>query len=183
MKSLRKLKEKLCRELAQSEHSAIVQPRREARRLGDIPPAHALLAISEHASAVRPRLEALIEGRRTGGPGFAIGRAAGSMLSTLRHFVLDRLIDTQRSYRGTLLGVDHGIDIVRMLAEITMRDGDEHLATFCAEWLRERLVLVENARRELAWFTDDPKFAMQSGLRRALTGGGSRSSPVPALQR
>lgn len=186
MTSLQQLKEKLCRELSQSEQSAIAQPRREARRLGDVPPAHALLAISEHASAVRPRLDALFESR-AGAPGIRFGKIVGEVFSVLRHAVFDRLIDTERSYRGTLLGVDHGADIVRMLAAIAARDGDEHLAMFCAEWLRDRLPLVERARRELAWFADQPELALQSGLRRALAPTGrmittrSRGS-APALR-
>lgn len=168
MNDLRKLKEKLCRELSQSEHSAIVQPRREARRLGEIPPAKALLAVSQHAAAVRPRLDSLIEGRRATVRGVEVGRAVGEVFSLLRHYLFDRIIDTERSYRGTLLGLDHGIDIVHMLAAITLRDGDEHLGMFCAEWLVERTALVQQARAELAWFADQPKLALQSGLRRAL---------------
>jgi hypothetical protein len=179
MSDLRKLKAKLCRELSQSERSAIAQPRREARRLGDVPPAHALLAISEHASAMRPRLDALIE-TRTGGPGLELGKLVGELFSVVRHGVLDRLIGTERSYRGTLLGIDHGADIVRMLAAIAARDGDEHLALFCSEWLRDRLTLVERARGELAWFADQPAFALQSGLRRAIAP--ASGSAVPQLR-
>jgi len=184
MNDLRRLKEKLCRELSQSEQSAIAQPRREARRLGDVPPAHALLAISDHASAVRPRLDALIE-TRAGVRGIELGKLVGEVFSILRYAVFDRLIDTERSYRGTLLGVAHGADIVRMLAAIAARDGDGRLAMFCAEWLEERLALVERAQGELAWFADQPRFAVQSGLRRALappgrmiSDAGSRAASV-----
>src|SRR4051812_3408220 len=168
MDELRKLKEKLCRELSQSEHSAVVQTRREARRLGDIPPAHALLQISAQARAIRPRLDALIAGRRATVRGVEIGKVVGELFSMLRHYLFDRMIDTERSYRGTLLGLDHGIDIVRMLAAICERDGDEHLAVFCEEWLATRIALVEGARACLAWFTAQPAFALQSGMRRVL---------------
>ena len=37
---------------------------REAHRLGDVPPAHALLAIAEHAKAERPRFDALVAKRQ-----------------------------------------------------------------------------------------------------------------------
>jgi len=168
MTQLRELKEKLCRELSQSEHSAIVQPRREARRLGDIPPAHSLLQIAAHAEAMRPRLDALISGRRATAHGIGLGKLVGQVFSTLRHFLFDRMLDTERSFRGTLLGLDHGIDIVRMLSAICERDGDEHLAVFCEEWLSTRIALVEGARCCLAWFTAQPAIALQSGLRRAL---------------
>ena len=168
MNDLRRLKEKLCRELSQSEQSAIVQCRREARRLGDIPPARALLAISEHAARNRPRLDSLIEGRRATVRGVELGKLVGTLFSTLRHYLFDRLIDTERSYRGTLLGLDHGVDIVHMLAAITLRDGDEHLGMYCAEWLMERTALVQRARAELAWFAEQPKLALQSGMRRSI---------------
>jgi hypothetical protein len=167
MSELERLKQKLCRELSQSEHSAIVQPRREARRLGDIPPGDALRAIAAHAEAMRPRLDALLVKRATQ-RGVRIGALVGEMFSLVRHFIADRVIDTQRSYRGTLLGLDHGADIVRMLAAISHRDGDERLAAFCAEWLEQRLALLERARRELVWFAKEPRAALVSGFRRAL---------------
>jgi hypothetical protein len=168
---LHELKEKLCRELSQSEYSAIVQPRREARRLGDIPPAHCLLRIAAHAAEVRPRFDALIAGRRATVRGVELGKVVGNIFSMLRHYLFDRLIDTERSYRGTLLGLDHGIDIVRMLQAICERDGDEHLEVFCEEWLSSRVALVEGARACLTWFTSEPAIALQSGLRRALVTG------------
>jgi hypothetical protein len=161
------LERKLCRELSQSEHSAIVHPRREARRLGDTPPGDALRAISAHAQAMRPRLDALLEKRSTPG-GVRIGQLVGELFSRARQFVGDRLIDTERSYRGTLLGLDHGADIVRLLAAIADHDGDARLAAFCAEWLEQRLALIDRARRELEWFAREPRAALVSGFRRTL---------------
>jgi hypothetical protein len=87
------------------------------------------------------------------------------MFSGIRHGVLDRLIDVERSYRGTLLGYHHGIGVVRLLAEIASRDDDAHLVTFCNEWLSERAVLVERAERALVWFAERPALSARSGLR------------------
>ena len=167
MSELERLKQKLCRELAQSEHSAMVQPRREARRLGDTPPGDALCAISAHAEAMRPRLDALLV-KRASRRGVRIGALVGEVFSLVRMLVADRVIDTERSYRGTLLGIDHGTDIVRMLFAIADRDGDQRLALFCKEWLAGRLALLSRARSELAWFAQEPRAALVSGLRRAL---------------
>ncbi len=162
MNELGKLREKLCRELSQSEHSAIVQPRREAKRLGDNPPAHALLAIAKHADAQRPRFDALVKGRRTGPAGIELGRWIGELFSLLRHYLFDRLIDNERSYRGTLLGVAHGLDLVRLLSAVATHEGDEHLRLFCQEWLAERQPLLAQAQDKLAWFAEQPQLAVRS---------------------
>ena len=166
MQDLHKLCTKLCRELAQSEHSALVHPQREAKRLGDISPAHALLAISEHAKELRPRFEALMAKRQP--KGTRVGRAFGQAFSTIRHLIADRLIDAERSYRGTLLGLRHGTDVARLLREVALREHDTHLMRFCDEFLIERLALIEGAEAALAWFAEQPSRAIRSGMRLAL---------------
>jgi hypothetical protein len=166
MSDLHRLCTKLCRELAQSERSAMVHARREARRLGNVPPAHALLAIAAHASDLRPRFEALMAARRP--TGIKLGRSVGELFSSIRHALLDRLIDAERSYRGTLLGLRHGVDATRLLREVAARLGDTHLIRFCDEWLVERSGLIEHAEQCLAWFAERPEAALRSGLRIAL---------------
>lgn len=166
MSDLHKLCTKLCRELAQSEHSAVVHTRREAKRLGDISPAHALLAISEHAKELRPRFEALMVKRQPNG--IKVGRAFGQVFSLVRHVIADRFIDVERSYRGTLLGLRHGIDVARLLREVALREHDTHLLRFCDEFLVERLGLIEGAEQALAWFAEQPSRAIRSGMRLAL---------------
>lgn len=167
MSELHKLHRKLCRELSQSEHSAIVHTRREARRLGDVAPAHALRALAEHAQAVRPRFDALVA-KRQPMRGIRIGESVGEVFSVLRHALFDRLIDTERSYRGTLLGCRHGVDIVRLLREVALREHDTPIVRFCDDWLVERLGLLERAEQALAYFADQPARALKSGLAVAL---------------
>lgn len=162
MTDLHKLCTKLCRELAQSEQSAMVHPRREAKRLGDVSPAHALLAIAAHAESMRPRFEALMVKRQP--TGLRAGRAFGRVFSAIRQLIADRVIDAERSYRGTLLGVRHGIDLARLLREVAMREHDTHLMRFCDELLAERVGLVEGAEQALAWFAEQPTRAIRSGL-------------------
>jgi hypothetical protein len=152
MHDLHELRTKLCRELAQSEHDAQLHPRREARRLGDIPPAHALVAIAEHADEVRPRLEALLVKRAP--KGRHLGRAVGKAFSGIRHAIVDRLISNERSYRATLLGLRHGVDCARLLREVALCDGDYHLVRFCDELLLDRLALIERAEQALAYFAE-----------------------------
>ena len=169
MTDLHKLRSKLCRELAQSEQSARVHPKREAKRLGNSPPAQALRAIADHAEQLRPRLEALL--RRDQHIGLAIGESMGRFLSAMRHFVIDRLVDGERSYRGTLLGVHHGVDVAILLRDVARRAGDVYLVTFCDELLATRRRLVEQAEASLGWFAEQPARALKSGLRAALSTG------------
>ncbi len=166
---LRRLREKLCRELSQSERSATVHPRREAKRLGDVPPAHAFLAIAEHAESVARRLSALI--RRRQPVGARVGAVVGEMLSQLRHALFDRMIDRERSYRGTLLGLHHGMDLTRLLRDVALRLGDVALVRLCDELLVERLSLIEHAEQALAWFAEHPDVALGAGTRRLLQPG------------
>ena len=170
MTDLEKLRRKLCRELSQSEHDAKVHPTREARRLGNTPPAGALRAIAAHAEELRPRLEALLS--RDQRVGLRLGRTVGSLFSMIRHLILDRIIDAERSYRGTLLGLRHGIDVARLLREVAAREGDAALVRFCDELLVARLCLIEDAEQVLAWFAEQPSLALRSGARMALSRGG-----------
>ena len=59
VKRQRALLASLLAELFQSERSAVKHPRREADRLGDVPPAQALRAASEHAERVHDELHDL----------------------------------------------------------------------------------------------------------------------------
>jgi len=169
MSDLQKLRTKLCRELAQSEQSARVHPRREARRLGKVPPAAALRAVADHADELRPRFEALLRDDQP--VGLRLGRWAGQLFSALRHGLFDRIIDTERSFRGTLLGLRHGVDTARLLREVAQRLGDIYLVAFCDELLARRLPLIARAEGTLSWFADQPAHALRSGLRQALPSG------------
>ena len=149
-----RLRDKLCRELAQAEHDARLHTRREARRLGDCPPGRALLAIAEHAAEVEPALAKLTAHRRRRPTPRALGR--GRVLG-VRHFLFDRLIDRERSYRATLLGLKHGIDTLRLLREVVTITQDIALLKFCDLVLVERLCLIEDAEQALVWFAENPE--------------------------
>lgn len=166
MSDLDRLRTRLCRELVQSERSARTHPVREARRLGKVPPAAALRAIAGHAELLRPRFEALQQRDRIDGLGLA--SAIGKLFSALRHAVLDRTTDAERSFRATLLGLRHGADTARLLREVARRAGDIYLFAFCDELLAHRLPLIAKAEASLTWFAEQPSRALQSGLRAAL---------------
>ena len=150
----------LVRELFQTEQSAKSHPLVEAERLGDVPPAHALRAISAHAEAALAELPALVKNRNL--PVSDGGKAVGAAFSALRDNLADLLLSTEKSYRGTLLGMRHGVDLMELIQAVAREDGDEALANWCAGWLEKRRPLVEAAARELAWFAAHPEVAAEA---------------------
>ncbi len=156
-----RLYRKLGRELAQSEHDAQLHTRRVARRLGDVPPARALLEIAHHADIVYEALQAIGVARMP--IGMRIGHAVGEVFSAVRHFTIDRVMDTERSFRITLLGLKHGVDVARLLRIVSAQLGDVGLALLCDEIVRERAPRIELAERTLAWFAAHPRLALRWG--------------------
>ena len=61
-------------------------------------------------------------------------------------------IDAERSYRGTLLGMRHGADLVRIFEATAARAGQGELVRWAQNWLRQREPLVKEAERELVWY-------------------------------
>ncbi|WP_437278919.1 hypothetical protein WME90_48235 [Sorangium sp. So ce375] len=150
----------LVRELFQTERSAMIHPRIEADRLGDVPPARAMRAVSAHAEAALSEICPLLREREL--PISAGGLAVGEAFSALRERLADHLLSTERSYRGTLLGMRHGVDLVELLQYVATVEGDTPLAAWCARWLSMRKPLVEVVADELAWFAARPARAMRA---------------------
>jgi hypothetical protein len=140
----------LFRELFQTEQSARKHPRVEATRLGDAPPARAMEAVASHADTVLPELFAMVRERHL--PAVEGAKKVGSMFSVLRNRVADLFLSHEKSYRGTLLGLRHGIDLVTLIQFTATSIGDAELAAWCARWMDARRPLVEAAAHELAWF-------------------------------
>lgn len=172
-----RLREKLCRELAQSEHDAVIQTTREARRLHVCPPAEKLRAIAAHAEHLRPRLDALMLKHQP--VGLRAARVVGEVFSGLRHYLFDRMLSTERSYRATLLGVRHGIDVAWLLRDVARREEQIRLFRFCDDMIAEREPLLREAERALSWFADHPAIAMASGVRIALQSGTTSPATSP----
>ncbi len=159
-------------ELFQSEQSAKEHPRVEAERLGDVPPGRAMRAVHEHATRELARLRDLAaqEGLQTTSPGVVLGE----LFSTVRDAVADRVIDREKSYRGTLLGMHHGVDLVLLLRSAASAAGRHSVAAFCDAWLAERRPLVDDVEAALSWFGANPEVAAQR------THSALASAPAPA---
>jgi hypothetical protein len=156
-RSRRKMLHRLGRELFQTESSARLHCRREAERLGEVPPARALLATAEHADEA---LKSMIEHtKRSELPLSIAGAMVGVVFSTTRELVLDRLLSSEQSYRGTLLGMKHGVDLVRLINQLAQRAGDFELLEWTDDWLRRREPLVQEAEARLTWFADNVEIA------------------------
>jgi hypothetical protein len=165
-----KLLRTLGHELFQTETSASWHCRREARRLASSPPAWALLAVADHADGVLRALPALAEQHEMSisAGGHLVGRA----FTAIRHSFVDRLIDGERSYRGTLLGIRHGIDVVRLLEHVALVLNDADLANWCEGWLDTRTELTARVEEGLAWFARHPVEAIRSSAGLLLTARG-----------
>lgn len=172
------LLQSLFRELFQSERSAMKHPRREAERLGGGPAAQALIAVSDHAKQVFAELSAAARASDIGVS--RAGMAIGSLFSIARHVVLDRAVDAERSYRGTLLGMRHGIDVVKLIRKVADASGRVELAGFCTRWLEEREPLVERVESAMSWFAEHPQRAAEMPRARRRRRRHERRHPAPA---
>jgi len=154
----------LVRELYQAEVSALVYARREAARLGDAPPSNVMLDVGRHAERALEVLPPLMEARKMKKralPGAAVGLA----LSAVRRFGLDFVLGPERSYRFTLLGMRHAIDLVYELQHLAGELGDDQLADFCRTWLEQRVPRVTAVERQLPWFVTHVGRALQGATR------------------
>lgn len=158
-RTARKLLHRLGRELFQTETSARLHCRREAERLGEVPPAEPLLASAHHADE---SLKSMVEHTSRSDLPLNIASAiVGVMFSTSRDLVLDRLLSSEQSYRGTLLGMRHGVDLVKLMNQLAQRQGDVELIEWTDAWLRVREPLVQEAEARLGWFADNVSAANQ----------------------
>lgn len=150
------LVESLLRELHQTERSCATHCRREAERFPGERPAYALIHLADHAESVLERMKPL--GRD--GTAQKIAEGFGSFLSVCREAVLDRIVREERSYRGTLLGVRHGIDLVILLRNAAISEKSDLMLDFADKWLARRTMLWEEAVAALEWFDQNPERAL-----------------------
>ena len=160
VKRQRALLASLMTELFQSERSAMKHPRREAERLGDTPPAQALRAASEHAEQMQHELSEVAKANDLSAS--RVGVVLGSIFSGLRQGIGDRLVDRERSYRGTLLGLRHGLDLMKMIQKVADAAGLVELGGLCTRWLEERQALVTRVEQAMTWFATHPVVAAET---------------------
>jgi hypothetical protein len=158
-RALQTLLRSLFRELFQTEMSAVKHCRREAERLGEASPAVTLREISRQAQGFLAELPAIARAHEL--PASAGGAAVGALFSEARDKVFDRLIRSERSYRGTLLGLRHGVDLMVLLGQVARERGYAELSAFCERWLGARVPLIASVERELVWFAKQPHEAVR----------------------
>lgn len=158
--SQKTLLNKLAQELFHTETSAARHATREAARLGDSGPSRALRPVAVHAEKALAQLPELA--RRNDLLVSTGGMLVGAFFSQTRDKLVDVLIDSERSYRGTLLGLRHGIDVVRLLHELVTSTGNTDLEEFCERWLITRAPLVRDVEEQLLWFAQNPEEAVKT---------------------
>jgi hypothetical protein len=152
------LLDRLFRELLETEQSTAVHAAREARRLTGAP-AEAMAALCDHAEATSRALVDFARNERL--PERPGGRAVVRIVAAVRRAIADRLVDRERSYRGTLLEIRHGVDVVRMLRHVADASGRVDIGGFCTRWLDEREPLITAAEHAMNWFSHHPAAATQ----------------------
>ncbi len=146
----RRLMDKLIREISRAETQASEHAPREAKRIGDVPPVHALREVAAHAAAMRGRFELLLQGH-----GISAGRTGvGASLASLRSLVVDRVVDPERAFRTAVLDLRHGIDVVKLLREIARCEELFGVIRWCDDWLGARRSLVTRVEAQLPWFVE-----------------------------
>ncbi|HEX7667810.1 MAG TPA: hypothetical protein VF407_24955, partial [Polyangiaceae bacterium] len=115
--------------------------------MGRCPPAAAFIAVSVHAQASEKELRRLAKERDC--TPSKLGLAFGSLFSISRHRVADATLTAERSYRATLLGMHHGVDLVSLFACAAREEEDDELADWCEKWLTTRSLLVDEATAQL----------------------------------
>jgi hypothetical protein len=164
----RTLMQTLFAEVGQTERSAIRHPRVEARRLGECPPAAALLNVTTHAERAKPALESLAGER--GATRTAVGAMVGSLFSIGRNGLADFFLTAEQSYRGTLLGMRHGYDVVTLFRLAALAEGDAPVVAWTDAWLSEREPLLRNVADQMRWFVAHPERALQNAKELAKVG-------------
>jgi hypothetical protein len=144
----RRLVDKLVRELVRAEAQALEHPLRESRRIGESPPVTALREVAGHALAMKPRLAQALEGHDL----VSSRRGISTTLSTLRQLVTDRIHDSERAYRTSLLDLRHCIEVVRVLRDVARLEQLFAVIRWCDDWLPARRTLVARVEAQLAWF-------------------------------
>ena len=155
----RRLLEKLIREIIRSETQAIEHPVRETKRIGEAPPVIALHEVAAHAATMRARFLEVLQSYE-----IAVHTGTlGATLATLRHLVVDRVIDAERSFRTALLDLRHGIDVVKLMREVSRRLEVFGVIRWCDDWLGARRTLVARVEAQLAWFAEQEAVARGAG--------------------
>ena len=146
------LLERLTREFFQTETSAVLHCRREADRYPDSAYATPFREVANHAERILREFVPLA--RKEELPVSAGGTIVGTLFSQARDSFADKLISAERSYRGTMLGMRHGFDLVQLLAATARRRGRAELAQFFETWLRTRQPLLERCEAGFEWFAE-----------------------------
>jgi hypothetical protein len=167
-------------EAFQAEDSAASHASREAARLASVPPGLAMRAVAEHARTTRAALPELARSR--GEDAGAATSRIGRLFSDVRELGADLMLSSEKSFRGTLLGLHHGLGVFLLLEDAAIAAGDQKLEDFCRAWLSERTRLVTDIERDLAWFAANPERALRRAVPPLVTKL-QRVMPLPEVLR
>lgn len=149
----------LARELLSSERGASRHARLEAERLGQSPPGVIMDEIAIHAER---SLEQVEEWARRRGIRSAVSESVASRaLTNVRERFSELAMSVEQSYRMSLLGMRHSVDLIRLIRELAVLADDRDLREWSERWSLRRLDLLEQAEMALGWFAEHPGRALE----------------------
>ena len=72
---------------------------------------------------------------------------------------------TLARFRGALLDLRHGIDVVRVLREVSRLEELFAVIRWCDDWLPARRTLVARVEAQLGWFAEQPAAVIAANSR------------------
>ena len=101
---------------------------------------------------MRPRFHQMLDGHNL----TSAKQGVAATLAALRQLVTERIQEPERAYRGALLELRHGLDVVRVLRDVARLEELFALIRWCDDYLGARRTLVARVEAQLAWFAEQP---------------------------
>lgn len=150
-------------EVFQAERAGALHPRKEAERLSGTSPSQAMHELADDCARALEELRVIVQ--RADLPVTTLGEKLGAAFSVMRDGFADLLVSRETSYRGTLLGVHHGIDAIQLLLTSAEYEKDVEVVEWCMRTLDRRRPLLAKAQHELTWFGHNPDVATEPAKR------------------
>ncbi len=107
-------------------------------------------------------LEQVEEWARRRGIRSAVSESVASRaLTNVRERFSELAMSVEQSYRMSLLGMRHSVDLIRLIRELAVLADDRDLREWSERWSLRRLDLLEQAEMALGWFAEHPGRALE----------------------
>ena len=139
----------LCRELADAENLAELQPLMRARQLWVSEPGRALIAIAVHVRSTWPAYVVAVGTQRLG---LGLARELAQQCAAASYALVGRWREPQRAYRHTLTELHRGLQCALLLRELASTVRETRVVRWCDDMIPRRAELIAHAEQALGWF-------------------------------